>query len=331
MSKPAVFLSRQLPSKAMERLQAETRLHVNPDDRVLSPKELSRGLGDKPGLLCLLTDTIDRSFLEQHPQLRVVSNYAVGYNNIDLGAATALGIPVTNTPGMLTETSADTAFALLMAVSRRVVEADRFVRSGQWQGWGPLQFLGTDVNGATLGILGLGRIGRAMISRARGFGMRVLYWNRTRLDPEEETRLQVHYREKDELLRQADFVSVHVALTRDTHHLIDAQAFERMKPSAYLINTARGPVVDETALIHALQENQIADAGLDVYEWEPAVSPALYELSQVVLLPHLGSATLATRTRMGLAAVDNLLKVLNDQRPDQLVNPEVWERRRKPS
>jgi glyoxylate reductase len=248
----------------------------------------------------------------------------VGYNNIDVAAATARQIPVTNTPGVLTAATADMAWALMFAIGRRVVEGDQLVRSRQWQGWGPLQLLGQDITSATLGLIGFGRIGKAMVRRARGFDMRVVYWNRTRLSPDEEAELGVTYLSREEVLAQADFVSLHVALTPETKHLIGEAELAAMKPTAYLINTARGPVVDEKALVKVLQAGGIAGAGLDVFENEPQLEPELYDMPNVVIPPHLGSATIGTRTRMGNIAVANCLAACRGKRPDNVVNPEIY-------
>src|SRR5690554_2266200 len=307
MNKPKVFLTRELPAAVMERLQEEVELTVNPDDRVLSKQEIMEGIRGKDALLCLLTDQIDREVLSVNPDLKIVANYAVGYNNIDVQAATDMGISVSNTPGVLTETSADLAFSLMMAVSRRLVEADAYLRTGQWTGWGPLQFLGPDIYGATLGIVGLGRIGKAVAKRAKGFDMKIKYWNRTRLTAEEEQRENWEYMPLEELLQTADFVSLHVAYTPDTHHMISQWELGLMKKGAVLINTARGAVVDEKALVSALKEGEIWGAGLDVFEHEPQVEAELLTMKNVVLLPHLGSASFATRTKMGMMALENIL------------------------
>ena len=325
--KPRVFLTRELPPEPMATLREHVDLHANPHDRVLSRDELLAGVRGRDGLLSLVTDEIDAEVMDAAPDLRVIANYAVGYNNIDVGAATQRGILVTNTPDVLTHTTADMAFALLMAVARRVVEGHDLVRSRAWQGWGPLQLLGADVTGATLGLIGLGRIGRAMIPRAQGFGMDVVYWNRTRLDAAEETALGVTYAPFEEVLERARFVSLHVASTPDTHHLIDAAALERLGPDGYLINAARGPIVDERALVRALTQGTIAGAGLDVFEREPELEEGLHDLPNVVLAPHLGSATLDTRTAMGRLAVEGLLAGLRGERPKHLVNPEALERK----
>lgn len=322
--KPKVFLTRELPPKAMERLRQETVLEVNPDDRILTKEEIIQGVKGKDGLLCLLTDQIDDEVFSANPDLKVVANYAVGYDNIDVEAATRRGIPVSNTPGVLTEASADLAFALIMAAARRTAEADKFVRTGKWEGWGPLQLLGVDVHGATLGIIGLGRIGKAVVRRAKGFDMKICYWNRTRLSEQEEREMGLQYLPIDAVLQTADFVSLHVAFTPDTEHLIGTRELEMMKPSSILINTSRGAVVDEKALVRALKEGQIRGAGLDVYENEPKIEPELLEMDQVVLLPHLGSATVATRTKMAMVAIDSLLAVLHGREASNLINEEVY-------
>lgn len=323
--KPRIFLTRELPPQTMDMLHARAVLTMNHEDRYLSKQEIIQGVQGVDGLLCLLTDSIDDDILAANPGLKVVANFAVGFNNIDVAAATARKIPVTNTPGVLTETTADMAFALLLDIARRVAEGDRFVRTRAWQGWGPLQFLGADVSHSTLGLIGLGRIGKAMIPRARGFSMRVLYWNRTRLTPEEENELQVTYCELDELLQQSDFVSLHVAQNDDTRHLLGAREFALMKPQSLLVNTARGPIVDEKALVVALQNGEIAGAGLDVYEQEPALEPELYEMDNVVVAPHLGSGTIGTRTKMGNMAAENCLAACLGQRPPNLVNPQIYD------
>ncbi|WP_372724937.1 2-hydroxyacid dehydrogenase [Novipirellula sp.] len=319
---PRIFLTRELPPASMKRLREYSQLTMNDEDRSLSKQELLEGLQGVDGLLCQLTDIIDDEVLASNPNLKVVSNYAVGFNNVDVAAATKRKIAVTNTPGVLSDSTADMAWALMFAVARRVVEGDRFVRGGHWQGWAPLQYLGLDISGSTLGLVGLGRIGRAMIQRAKGFDMKVLYWNRTRMESGEERKLGVEYVELDQLLAQSDFVSLHVALTEGTKHLIDERRLGQMKPTAYLINTARGPVVDEKALLRALQTNSIAGAGLDVFENEPEIEPGLFQLDNAVLAPHLGSATIATRTKMGELAVENCLAGCTGKRPANLVNPD---------
>ncbi|WP_442509173.1 2-hydroxyacid dehydrogenase [Novipirellula sp. SH528] len=319
---PRIFLTRELPPATMKRLRESSQLTMNHEDRSLSKQELLEGLQGVDGLLCQLTDIIDDEVLGVNPNLKVVSNYAVGFNNVDIAAATKRNIAVTNTPGVLSDSTADMAWALMFAVARRVVEGDGFVRAGNWKGWAPLQYLGLDISGSTLGLVGLGRIGRAMIQRAKGFDMKVLYWNRTRMGADEERELGVEYVELEELLAQSDFVSLHVALTEGTKHLIDERRLGQMKSTAYLINTARGPVVDEKALVRALQANTIAGAGLDVFENEPQIEPELFELDNAVLAPHLGSATIATRSKMGELAVENCLAGCTGKRPPNLVDPD---------
>lgn len=297
---------------------------VRDSDEPMSPAELSERLRGYDGVICLLTDRIDRAVLEANPQLAVVANVAVGYDNIDVATAVRLGITVTNTPGVLTETTADLTLALMLAVARRIPESDTFVRSGKWTHWKLVpEQLGVDLHGATLGLFGMGRIGRAVARRAvHGFGMRVLYHGRRRLDPAVEAELGVTWSELDDLLTRSDFVSLHAPLTEQTRHLIDADALARMKPTAVLINTSRGPLVDEAALVEALRSGGIAGAGLDVYEDEPDVHPGLVDLRErVVLLPHLGSATADTRRRMVDMAVQNVLAVLTGRRPPNLVDP----------
>src|SRR5690554_434562 len=323
MNKPKVFLTRKLPDEVMERLMEETELEVNPEDRVLSKEEIINGIKGKDALLCLLTDKIDEEVLSSNPRLKIVANYAVGYNNIDVQSAGSLGIPVSNTPGVLTDTSADLAFTLLMAVSRRIVEADAYLRSGEWGGWGPLQYLGPDIHGAVLGIVGLGRIGKAVAKRAKGFGMTIKYWNRTRLSDEEELREEMEYLPLDELLKFADYVSLHVAFAPETTHLISDREFRLMKPTSVLINTSRGAVVDEKALVRALKDGKIWGAGLDVFENEPSIEEELLTMKNVVLLPHLGSASFATRTKMGMMALENILAAWKGDKIPNLVNKEL--------
>lgn len=280
-----------------------------------APGRLRESLADKDALLCLVTERVDDTLLDAAPGLRVVANMAVGYDNVDVAAAAARGIVVTNTPGVLDEATADLAMALLLAVSRRVAEGDRLVRSGGFTGWRPDLLVGTEVAGKTLGIVGLGRIGSAMARRgALGFGMKVLYVARSD-KPDAERELGARRVSLEELLGASDFVSIHVPLGASTRHLIDREALGKMLPRAFLINTSRGAVVDEAALVEALRERRIAGAGLDVYEHEPQLAAGLAELDNVVLLPHLGSATVETRERMAHRAVDNVLEVLAGRPP----------------
>jgi glyoxylate reductase len=318
-----VFVTRSLPGPALEVLKQKCEVEVNPEDRVLTRNELIEGVKGKDGLLCLLTDKIDAEVMDAAgPDLKVISNYAVGYDNIDVDEATKRGIAVTNTPGVLTETTADLTWAILMAVARRIVEADNFLRTGQWRGWAPSLMLGHDVYGKTLGIVGLGRIGRAVAKRARGFDMRVLYYDVKR-DEQAEREVGVIYTSLESLLKESDFVSIHAPLTEKTRHLIGEKELRLMKPTAFLVNAARGPLVDEAALIRALKEKWIAGAALDVFEKEPYVPPELIQMKNVVLVPHIGSASVETRSKMAMMAVENLLAVLEGKIPPNLVNPEV--------
>jgi len=309
MTRPTLYISRLLPDPVM--IAAQERFHLLNEPRDLPPswEAVKAGLKDADAAICTLTDRVDTALLSDVTRLKVLANYAVGYNNIDLAAADRQGIVVTNTPDVLTESTADLAWALLLAVARRVAEGDAYVRSGSWPGWAPTHMLGADVSGKVLGIVGMGRIGRAVAHRAAGFNMCVRYSSRTASSPD-PLPAQWEHRALPDLLREADFVSLHVPLTADTHHLIGSAQLARMKPTAFLINTSRGPVVDETALVDALLQRRLAGAALDVFEQEPAFHPSLRELRQVVLLPHLGSATLTTRVRMGMICLDNITAVL---------------------
>jgi len=312
---PKILISMGLFNDAIEfaRSRAEVDLHTGQDP--LPKSALMARLRDKDGLICQITDAIDDEVLGAAPRLRVVANVAVGYNNIDVPAAHRRGIVVTNTPDVLTDTTADFAWALLMATARRVVEADKYVRAGQWHRWEFLRLLGSDVHGKTLGVIGFGRIGRAVARRALGFDMRVLYQDTVRADAPTERELRATFVDMATLLHEADFVTLHSLLTTETRHLIDAAALRAMKKTAYLINAARGPIVDEAALVRALTERWIAGAGLDVFEEEPHVHPGLLGLDNVVLAPHIASASDATRHKMATLAVENCLAVLDGKPP----------------
>ncbi|GAC1433609.1 MAG: 2-hydroxyacid dehydrogenase family protein [Ktedonobacteraceae bacterium] len=319
---PNILVTQKLPDAAYPLLQAAGTVDANTEEgRIWSADELLERAPGHDYLLCLVTDTIDARLLEAcAPQLKLVANMAVGYNNIDVAAARRLGIVVTNTPGVLTDTTADLAFGLLLATARRMGEAERYLRAGKFTGWGPLLLCGTDVHDATLGILGAGRIGKAMARRASGFAMKILYYNRHRLSLEEEEQYALTYASLDEVLQQADFVSIHIPYTQETHHLLGERELALMKPGAMLINTARGPIVDEKALVHALQHGVLAAAGLDVFEREPAVEPELLTMEHVVLLPHIASASLKTRTRMATMASENIVAHARGQQPPNVVN-----------
>lgn len=319
-----ILVTQKVPQAAYPSLEEIGEVESNMQEGLVwSPEELlTRGPGHDY-IFCLLTDTIDARFLERcaasTPRLKLVANMAVGYNNIDVATATRLGVAVTNTPGVLTDTTADLAFGLLVATARRIAEAERYVRAGKFTNWGPLLFCGAEVHHATLGLIGVGRIGKAVAKRASGFDMQVLYHNRQRLSPEDEATYHLTYAPMDELLQQSDFVSIHTPYTPDTHHLISTRELALMKPTAILINTARGPIVDEKALVQALQTKQIAGAGLDVFEHEPAIEPELLTMDQVVLLPHIASASLKTRTLMATMASANIVAHARGQRPPNLV------------
>ena len=320
-----VLLTRALPEEATAVLRKHAELDVHEGDSPLSKAELIERVRGNQALVCQLTQRVDAEVLGAGSELRVVANVAVGFDNIDVKAATARGIAVTNTPGVLDETTADFTWALLLGVARRVVEGDQLARSGQWKGWDLMQLLGTDVHGKTLGIVGLGRIGQRVARRARGFGMRVLYCDAARAAAEVERELGVEWAEKERLLRESDFVSLHVPLLPETRHWMGPAEFELMKPTAYLVNASRGPVVDEAALAEALEQKKFAGAALDVFESEPKIHPKLLALPNVLLAPHIASASVETRTRMAMVAAENVVAVLSGQRPPNLVNPEVYE------
>jgi len=324
--KPKVLVTQRIPEPGVEMLDAECDVEVLKETGIPSKSELLEAIGGKDGLLCLLTDVVDVDVMEAAPTLRVISNYAVGFDNVAVDAATQRGIAVTNTPGVLTETTADLTWALLLAVARRIAEADKWTRAGNYRGWDPLLLLGTDVYGKTLGILGMGRIGRAVARRARGFDMHVIYYDTRRASRDVEESLRLEFLSKDEVITNADYLSVHAPLTPETRHMIGARELRMMKRSAYLINVARGPVVDEKSLVEALSEGMIAGAAFDVYEDEPNLAPGLTELDNVVLAPHIGSATTETRSKMAVMAAQNLLAVLKGEAPEHCANPEVLRR-----
>jgi len=321
--KPRVLITRVLPEPALEVVRQACEVQLDPLDQPLTPAALRQAVIGKQGVLCLVTDRLDAQVLDAATELKVVSNVAVGYDNIDVAAATQRGILVTNTPGVVTESTADLTWSLLCSLARRIAEGDRYIRAGKWRDWTLLLMAGSDIHGKTLGICGMGRIGQAVARRAKGFNMRILYHNRQRLDTALESELNATWVEKRTLLQQADFVSLHVPLSAVTTHFIGLEELRLMRPTAYLINAARGPVVDEAALIQALQQGWIAGAALDVFEHEPHVPQALQELENVVLVPHIGSASVATRTRMAVMAAENLVAVLREEYTPYIVNPAV--------
>lgn len=320
-----IYLTRRLPDRALTLLQKENiEFGFNPKDEPPSEASLKHEIANVDGLICLLTEKITPGIIEAGKKLRVVANIAVGFDNIDVRKATEKGIYVTNTPGVLTETTADLAWSLLMATARRISEADRYVRAGKWKiQWNLMFMAGQDVYGKTLGILGLGRIGQAVARRSKGFNMRILYYDEKRT-PELESELGVEYADMETVLRESDFITVHVPLTETTRNLIGEKQLNLMKKTAILVNTSRGPVVDEYALYKALKEERIAGAGLDVFKIEPIeMSNPLLTLDNIVLLPHIGSASVETRTKMAVVAVENAIATLKGKVPPNLVNPEV--------
>ena len=325
MAKPKVYVTRKLFPEAIEILEKVAQVEMFEGEEDPVPRDLLlEKVRDVEGLVSMLTDQINAELMDKAKSLKIVSNYAVGYNNIDVEEATRRLIMVTNTPDVLTDTTADCAFMLLMAISRRLAEVDKYVREGKWvKAWGPKMFLGSDIHGKTLGLIGLGRIGSAMVPRAKGFNMKIIYTDMHR-NLDKEKALGVDYKELDDLLREADYVSVHVPLTDETMRLIGERELELMKPTAYLINTSRGPIVDEKTLYKALSDHVIAGAALDVYEKEPVdIDNPLMGLNNVILTPHIGSATIETRIAMAVRAATNLAVVLRGERPQDLVNPEV--------
>ena len=320
-----VYVTRRIPEAGVEILRRECRdVTVNPTNRSLSRQELLASVSEINGLLCMLNDPIDATLMDAAPDLKGIANYAVGYNNVDVAEATRRGIPVSNTPGVLTDATADLGWALMMAVTRRIVEGDSFVRRGDFKGWAPMLLLGGSIVDCTLGIVGAGRIGTSMALRSKGFNMDVLYHSLERSEILDE-ELAARRVDKETLLRESDFVSLHVPLTDDTRHFISVRELEMMKRTAFLINTSRGPVVDEAALVEALRAGRIAGAALDVFENEPEVHPGLIGLRNVVLAPHLGSATVETRTKMAVMAAENLVAMLKGVCPKNCVNPELFE------
>lgn len=318
--KSGVLISQRIFDEAVAMVRQHFEVDWNQSETPLAPHVLTQRLRDKVGAIILLTDRIDEEVLSHCPALKILSNVAVGYNNIDVEACISRRIMVTNTPGVLDDTTADLTWALLLATARRIVESDQYFRSSQWKGWGLMQFLGYDVHHKTLGICGLGRIGQRVARRARGFNMKILYTDLVRAPQNIEKELGIRFVDKKTLLSESDFITLHVPLTPQTTHYISGAEFSQIKPTAILINASRGPVVDEKALVQALQEGEIAGAGLDVYEREPEVDPALVQMKNVVLVPHIGSASRETRLHMAMMAAENLVAGLTGKRPPNLVN-----------
>jgi len=321
--RPKVLITRKIFEESIVYLARHCDVDTNQRDVPLTPHQLIRRLQGKQGAITMLTDTISDTVLARCPDLKIVSNVAVGFNNLDVKAATERGVMMTNTPGVLDDTTADLTWCMILAASRGLVDADRYFRSGKWKGWGLMQFLGRDIHHKTLGICGLGRIGRRVAKRAKGFEMRILYTGRTRATEEVERELSVAFVDKRTLLRESDVVTLHVPLSQETTHYISTAELKLMKPTAVLVNSSRGPVVDEKALVRALREGWIAGAGLDVYEREPRPALGLTRLKNVVLAPHIGSASMETRLKMSNMAAENCVAGLTGRRPPNLLNPEV--------
>jgi glyoxylate reductase len=324
MAKPHIFVTRQIPHEGIDLLKKHCDVTISSEDRPLTRPELLAGVAKADGVLCLLTDKIDTEVFNAAHKAKGFATYAVGYDNIDVAEATRRKIPISNTPGVLTHATAEMAWALLFSMARRIVESDAVMRSGNWKGWGPMQFIGGDITGKTLGIVGAGRIGTAMAFMSKGFTMKVLYTgskNNEVLDKE----LGAQKVSLDELISQSDYISLHVPLKPETRHLFGMAQFKKMKPTAYLINTARGPVVNESELVQALSQNIIAGAGLDVYEFEPKMVEGLAALTNVVIAPHTASATTSTRANMSIKAATNLLAMVQEKRAPDCLNPQVYE------
>ena len=316
-----IFVTQRIPGRCFELIRkAGHTLEVHKGSDILSTTEIIERIGNSEVLLCTLANEITSEVFDSASDLKMVANYAVGYDNIDVTAATARGVIVTNTPGALTETTADLAFALLMACARRIVEGDSFCRAGEFKGWLPSLLLGSDVYGKTIGILGAGRIGSAVARRARGFSMRILYHNRSR-NEEIERELGAVYVSKNTILSESDYLSIHLPLSKDTYHFLDSSAFSNVRKGICLINTGRGAICDEEALVKALESGTVASAGLDVFEFEPRIHKKLLNMPNVVMLPHIGSATVRTRSRMGKVAAANILAYLHGAVPPNVVNP----------
>jgi glyoxylate reductase len=324
--RPNVLVTRPIMDEPTRVLKERCEVTIHDNEFGIPRDELLAMVKGTDAVITMLTERVDSELLEAAgPELKIVANHAVGFDNVDLAACTAAGVMASNTPEVLTETTADTAWALLMAAARRLGEGERFLRAGRPWIWGPLMMLGQDVHHKTIGIVGFGRIGQALARRARGFGMRIIYHDSVELPGEVTEPLGAERRDLDDLLAEADFISIHVNLTPETRHLFGAEQFRRMKPTAVLVNSSRGPVVDEAALVQALRAGDIFAAGLDVFENEPEVHPGLLELENAVVIPHLGSATVDTRNAMGMLAVENVFAALDGTRPPTLLNPEVLE------
>jgi len=324
LKRPKILITREIPSPGVDLLKKECDVEINTEDRALTRSELLSMAADKDAVICLLTDKIDAEFFDAAPNLKGVANYAVGFDNMNVAEASSRGIPLSNTPDVLTEATAEMAWALLFSVARRIVESDLFLRTGQWQGWAPLQYVGRGISGKTLGIVGPGRIGTSMAMMSKGFNMRVLY-SGNRKNALLDDELNAEFVPFTTLVKESDFISLHVPFWAETKHMFSASVFEDMKKSSIIINTARGAVIKEDDLLDALVSGEIAGAGLDVYEFEPNVTENLKILNNVVLTPHTGSGTIKSRDDMSIMAAENILSMLKNEKPAQCINPEVFE------
>lgn len=325
MSRWNVYVTNEIPKPALDMLEEHCNMEVNRTGLVLTKPQLLEKVKGRDAVLSLLTDPIDAKVMDAAKGAKIFANYAVGYNNIDIPSATERGIMVSNTPGVLTDTTAEMTWALLFSVARRVVESDKYTRMGKYKGWGPMLFLGQDIMYKTLGVIGAGRIGLSFAKRAKAFDMTVLYSD-VAANPQFEQETGGKFVSLEALLKESDFVSIHTPLLPETHHLIGDAEFKLMKRTAILINTSRGPVVDESALVKALQSGTIWGAGLDVYEFEPELTKGLMELDNAILCPHIASATIDTRTKMGTIAVSNILAAMKGDLPPNCLNPEVYKK-----
>jgi glyoxylate reductase len=323
LDKKKVYITRRIPDEAIELLEEHFHVEINSQDRVLTSEELLEKVKGVDAVLCVITDNINKEVFEAAgSKCQIFANYGVGYNNIDIDAATKSGVIITNTPGVLDDATADLAWTLLMVVSRRIVAADKFTRNGAFQAWDPMMFLGKDITGKTLGLVGAGRIGFNFAKKAKAFNMKILYTG-LKHNYKIEKELDAIFVDKETLLKEADFVSLHVPLLPSTTHYMGEKEFSMMKKTSVIVNTSRGAVIDEKALVKALKQGEIWGAGLDVYEHEPEIEPELLDMNNVVIVPHIASATMETRTNMGLIAARNIIKVLMGEKPDNCVNTEV--------
>lgn len=315
-----IFISGKIPQIAYDTLSKEFDVSMHNNLNLLSKEEIIKGLSGKDALLCSLSDKIDREIIESNPNLKIIANFGAGFDNIDIEAATENNIFVTNTPDVSTVSTAELTMALILGIARRIVEGDKIMREGKFTGWAPLYQLGTELSNKTLGIIGMGNIGKAVAKRAKAFDMNIIYYNRTPLDPLIEKELDCKYASLDEIISSSDFLTLHLSYNPSLHHLINEETLKNMKPTSYLINAARGPLIDEKALLRALQNKEIMGAALDVFEFEPAITKGLEELDNIILTPHIGNATIEARNSMAMIAANNIIEALNGIKPSNIIN-----------